>query len=331
MARSAGRRRRRHAGRPISRTSSAGCAPSSSGPTGPSGWPPRTPTAAARPGRMTTASSGWVRRGADSTSGGQTRGSVSLRFTPPWSRSRADSPTSSSCRGMGRRVPRPRRPRPRGARPPLPDIERIPGPGEPSQRGGRGRRGAPASRPAHAPRRTIWPQSARRSPAPAPRLAAPVAARPSPVPAPPRPALAAAAAVELEVPGFLARPRSVAPALPAPAPPPRPAAPRPRARRRRRRGGRGGARVGWPAAALVGVTAALVGIGGTGGWGNGARRARPLAGHRPLTRGGVPRRSRPTTWRCTGSSAWRWDIDWRFLAAIGAQESTMAATPGPGA
>ena len=93
--------------------------------------------------------------------------------------------------------------------PPAPEIERIAGPGE---RRPNARRLA-AARPAPGPRRTVWPQPARRTPAPTPRLAAPAAAlalggggesgRDAPAPAAPGTPLTPAAAAEIP-PDYLA-------------------------------------------------------------------------------------------------------------------------------
>ena len=215
---------------PTSGASSAGCAPSSSGPTGPSGSRPRTPTAAARRRTVTTASSGWVRRRADSTSGGQTRGSVSLRFTPPWSRSRADSPTSSSCRGMGPRGPRHLRPRFRGARRPFRTSSGSPlrasrRSGAPGAGGALRRRGPRRRRAGRSGRnRRGDPPRPRRGSPPRLRLAPPPSSRFRPswrAPAPPR---------------RRSRSRS----------PPRRSAPRALARGAARRGRGGGASEGRP-------------------------------------------------------------------------------------
>jgi hypothetical protein len=187
--------------------------------------------------------------------------------------------------------------------PPAPEIERIGGPGE---RRPYARRLA-AARPAPGPRRTIWPQPARRTPAPAPRLAAPAAA---PSLSPPRPP---AAALELEVPAFLRRPRPLAPAGPAAPPPSAPARPRPRPAAP----GRG--RIGAAAAAVAGLAAAAaLALGGGGESGRDApataARGAPLT---PAAAAEIPP-DYLALYRRFGAEM---DIDWRFLAAIGGQES----------
>jgi hypothetical protein len=170
------------------------------------------------------------------------------------------------------------------------------------------------ARPAPGPRRTIWPQPARRPPAPAPRIAAPAAA--------PACAPAAAAAIELEIPAFLLRPRPVAPAGPA-LPPPPPAPTRPRARPRGAGPGRG--RIGAAAAAVAGLAAAaalaLGGGGQTGGDGVGATAADP--GLTAAAAAEIPA-DYVALYRRFGAEM---DIDWRFLAAIGGQESDHGRNP----
>jgi hypothetical protein len=197
--------------------------------------------------------------------------------------------------------------------PPPPEIELI---GAPRERAGRRLLGQP--RQARGPRRTIWPQPARRPPAPAPRLAAPVAASPPP-PAP------RAVAAELEIPAFLARPRpAVAAAVAAPAAPPVPIrhGPRPRPRAARPRLGRiaatGAALAALAAAALV----ALAGAGGSEG-----PLLPPAPSPVPAVAAAAAAEIPPDYLALYRQFGLEMDIDWRFLAAIGAQESDHGRNP----
>ncbi len=202
--------------------------------------------------------------------------------------------------------------------PPPPEIERIGGPGALARRG---HRRTPPARPAHGPRRTVWPQPAWRRPAPAPSLAAPAAARP-PAPPPARPAAAPAAV--LEVPAFLSRPHPPAPALsPAaalPAPPRAAAPPRPRPRGARPRWGR-----------IAGTTAAVAGLAalaaaGLGGAGEPVERTAAPSPVPPLTAAAAAEIPRDYL-AMYQQFGLRMDIDWRFLAAIGGQESDHGRNP----
>ena len=191
--------------------------------------------------------------------------------------------------------------------PPVPEIERIVAAARPAVR--------PAPRAAPpSPRRTHWPQPPRRPrarpPAPAPEVAVPVPAR-----------AVAPVAAELEIPLFLRLPRPPGPAPAAPAtsmavpvsaPP---IAPR---RPMRPRWGRIGA-----AAAIVAGVAALAGITGAG-TGPGA----PAPSATPASPSAIALAEIPpgylTLYRRFGRAM---DIDWRFLAAIGAQESDHGRDP----
>ena len=186
--------------------------------------------------------------------------------------------------------------------PPPPDIERIPAAGERP----RGRLRRPlGGRPSPGPRRTIWPQPARRPPAPAPRPAV---------------ALAPAAAVELEVPAFLARPRAAAPPL---APAPAPARARPRRPVARPRWGR----IAGTAAAVAGLAAAaLIGLGGSGGSPSDPPALLAPSPVPPLTAAAAA--EIPGTYLALYRQfGLEMDIDWRFLAAIGGQESDHGRNP----
>jgi membrane-bound lytic murein transglycosylase B len=131
--------------------------------------------------------------------------------------------------------------------------------------------------------------------------------------------VAVAAAVELEIPAFLARPRPTALPAPATAPPPRAA--RARAPAARPRWGR----IAATGAALAGLAAAAV---------------MALAGAEDL--GGPSPPPAPSTVPAVAAAAaeippdylalyqqfgLEMDIDWRFLAAIGAQESDHGRNP----
>ncbi len=186
--------------------------------------------------------------------------------------------------------------------PPPPDIERIGAP-----RGRSLRRPLAPGPAARGPRRTIWPQPARRSRAPAPRPAA--AAAP--------PSRAAAVAVDLDVPAFLARPRPApAPAAPALPPPPLPARARPPRPAAQPRWGR----IGGTAVALAVLAgAAFMALGGAGGEGGGAPSPEPsrVPGLTAAAAAEIP----PDYLALYRQFGLEMDIDWRFLAAIGAQES----------
>ena len=205
--------------------------------------------------------------------------------------------------------------------PPAPEIERLDPPAAAAPR-----RRATVPRVPRGPRRTIWPQPARRSPAPAPRLAAPAAASP-PVPrATARPA-AAAPAAELEIPAFLARPRpapspGVAPAFPAPAPRPAPL-PRTRARARPARPRRGLAAAAAVAVVGLAALAAAVGLAGQGDGGAGAPPPSRVPRLTAAAAAEIPREYL-ALYQQFGL---KMDIDWRFLAAIGAQESNHGRDP----
>jgi hypothetical protein len=174
--------------------------------------------------------------------------------------------------------------------PPPPEIERI---GAPRKR--QARRPLVPPRPARGSRRTIWPQPARRPPAPAPRLAAPVAAS--------RPRPAAAAPAPAEAPSPRARPR------------PRPSAARPR-----------WGRIAWSGAALAGLaTAALMALGGAGG----TERPSPPPSPSPVPAVAAAAAAEipPDYLALYRQFGLEMDIDWRFLAAIGAQESDHGRNP----
>ena len=187
--------------------------------------------------------------------------------------------------------------------PPTPDIERI---GAPR---GRSLRRPLAPAPG-APRAAAHDLAAAGAAAPRARAAARGRPRPHRPGRPP-------SAVDLDVPAFLARPRPApAPAAPALPPPPLPAPARPRRRRRPAPLGphRGdGRRARGPRRGRV-----------HGSRRRGRRgRRRPFAGAvaraRPHGRG--CRRDPPDYLALYRQFGLKMDIDWRFLAAIGAQES----------
>ncbi len=194
--------------------------------------------------------------------------------------------------------------------PPPPEIERI---GAPRER--QARRQLVPPRPARGPRRTIWPQPARRPAALAPRLPAPVAPPPA---RPSAPTMAAAA--ELEIPAFLSRPRPAAVA-PAPAAAPPPSA-RPRPRPTARAGRRRRVRIAWAGAAVAGLAvAALAALGG------GGEPDRPAPSPVPAVAAAAVAEIPPDYLALYRQFGLEMDIDWRFLAAIGAQESDHGRNP----
>jgi hypothetical protein len=221
-------------------------------------------------------------------------------------------PTGAPARPRRPTVPSPWR------TPPAPDIERIiPAADRVTPRPAR------PPRPALSPRRTNWPATPRSDWTPPPRTPAP--------PAPPRPAQATAAAVtaaELEIPAFLSRPRPMAslpvvvpdPAPPHPEPPPVLAA-RPRARGRRARPRWG--RITLTAAVIAGV-AAFAGL----AWSEPAPGPAEGASAQAVSATAAALAEIPpdylALYRRFGESM---DIDWRFLAAIGGQESDHGRNP----
>jgi hypothetical protein len=130
----------------------------------------------------------------------------------------------------------------------------------------------------------------------------------------------APAAAELEIPSFLSRPRPTpVPAVAVPAPPLRP---RPRARAGQARAAR--PRRGLAAVAAIAVVglaaaAAAVGLAGQGGGGIGAGSPPPSPVPR-LTAAAAAEIPREYL-ALYQQFGLKMDIDWRFLAAIGAQES----------
>ncbi len=127
---------------------------------------------------------------------------------------------------------------------------------------------------------------------------------------------------DLEIPAFLLRPRPApAPAAPALPPAPLPARARPLRRAARPRWGR----IGGTAAALAVLAgAAFVALGGAGGAGGGA--APPEPSRVPgltATAAEIP----PDYLALYRQFGLEMDIDWRFLAAIGAQESDHGRNP----
>ena len=76
------------------------------------------------------------------------------------------------------------------------------------------------------------------------------------------------------------------------------------------------------------MTAALVGIGGTGGWGDGA--AEPAPSRVPPLTAAASAEIPSDYLALYRQFGLEWDIDWRFLAAIGAQESDHGRNPWAG-
>lgn len=229
--------------------------------------------------------------------------------------------------------PRPRRPAgPSPWRtPPAPDIERIVPAAEPAPS-----RPARAPRPAASPRRTNWPSTPRSKWTSAPARTAPPVPRPAPAPARAAPAPApapaarpvAAPVAELEIPDFLSRPRRVVPALVpvgAPAPPEDPASPvpaarpRPRRRRSRPRWGRIAS-----AATVVAAVAAFAGL----AWSEPAVVPAESAPAGAVSASAAALAEIPPDYLALYRRFGReMDIDWRFLAAIGGQESDHGRNP----
>ncbi|HVG99726.1 MAG TPA: hypothetical protein VM844_03100, partial [Miltoncostaeaceae bacterium] len=139
-----------------------------------------------------------------------------------------------------------------------------------------------------------------------------------------------APAAELEIPSFLARPRpaaspALAPAFPAPAPAPRVPAPRPRTRARARpaRPRRGLAAAA--AVAVVGLAAVAAAV-GLAGQSDGGAAAPPPSTVPRLTAAAAAEIPRDYL-ALYQQFGLKMDIDWRFLAAIGAQESNHGRNP----